>query len=632
MTALRRSARSLAASFQPSTVLERRISDIISEHVRATARHTPSKAELRSWDRSLPVLAGDLVDAGLGDIEMLIEYKLPLTSKRVDVVLAGENRRTGEDCVLVVELKQWSHAEVFEDDDNLVLAEGVPGGPHLNPLVQVQQYCDYMRDFLATFEDRPNAIHGAAYLHNASEPDVADIRRDGSPMRLFTKTRRSEFLEYLQDLFLPESGAKAADRLLGSRVRPSKQLMKLAAAELKTREQFVLLDEQKLAYELVRHAVEKARRSDFKEVIIVTGGPGSGKSAIALSLLGEFYRLGWPAMHATGSQSFTETMRRVVGKGSTSLKGLFKYFNNFMSAERNSLDVIICDEAHRVREISSNQYTPAKLRSKRPQVDELISVARVPVFLLDEHQVVRPGEIGTVADIKKHAASLNLPVRQVELDAQFRCGGSRKYEAWVTSLLGLDGEKPEQWDGDDGFHVFTVSSPSELEHTLRAKLTAGFGARMTAGFCWPWSEPRDDDTLVPDVKIGTWSRPWNVKSKQHRSVGNAPPSVLWSTADGGFEQVGCVYTAQGFEYDWNGVIIGPDLVVRDGKLVTVRSESRDPALKNRTVSDAEADRLIRNTYKVLLTRGLMGTYIYAVDPGTQAFLTSLVEEAGAGSE
>jgi DUF2075 family protein len=146
---------------------------------------------------------------------------------------------------------------------------------------------------------------------------------------------------------------------------------------------------------------------------------------------------------------------------------------------------------------------------------------------------------------------------------------------------------------------------------------------MTAGFCWPWSAPADE-SLVADVRVGDWSRPWNVKGD--RAVGNAPASALWATADGGFEQVGCVYTAQGFEYDWNGVIFGPDLMYRDGKLVTVRSASKDPALMRKGVSDEQADRLIRNTYKVLLTRGMMGTALYSVDPATQEFLAGLLEQ------
>ncbi|WP_312888395.1 DUF2075 domain-containing protein [Nonomuraea rhodomycinica] len=358
-------------------------------------------------------------------------------------------------------------------------------------------------------------------------------------------------------------------------------------------------------------------------MVIITGGPGSGKSVIALSLLGELSDRGYSALHATGSRSFTETMRRVVAKGSTRMRAMFKYFNNFMTANPNELDVLICDEAHRIRETSANRFTKSTERTGRPQLDELIAAARVPVFLLDEHQVVRPGEMGRVADITAHAHSLGLAVHQVDLDAQFRCGGSRKYEEWVLRLLGLDGDAPEAWSDDDHFTVSLAESPHKLEALLRSRLDAGYAARMTAGFCWPWSAPNGDDSLVADVRVGDWARPWNVKGD--RAVGNAPASALWATVPGGFEQVGCVYTAQGFEYDWNGVIFGPDLVYRDGRLATVRNASKDPELMRKKVSDEQADRLIRNTYKVLLTRGMMGTAVYSVDPATQEFLEKLLE-------
>ncbi|MER5644340.1 DUF2075 domain-containing protein [Streptosporangium sp. NPDC002524] len=605
------------------SVPERRLSEVIAEHLRRTARINPSDAERRSWDRSLPVLARDLVDAGLGAVEMLVEYQLPLTSKRADVVLAGVDRRTGGDAYVVVELKQWSQAELFEGDPKLVLVGGVSGDPRLHPVLQVENYCEYIADFVAALEGRSDVLRGVAYLHNAADLDVEDLYGEvlGEQGRMFTKSRRGAFLDYLRERFAPESGAGAADRLLTSAVRPSKQLLKLAAAEIRDREQFVLLDEQRLAYEIVLNSVARARGADSKEVVIVSGGPGSGKSVIALSLLGELSRQGRDVMHATGSRSFTETLRRVPGKGSSKVKNLFKYFNSFTKAERNGLDVLICDEAHRIRETSQNRYTPAHLRSDRRQVDELIDAARVPVFLLDEHQVVRPGEMGTVAEIRSHAEARGFRVHEVSLDEQYRCGGSRAYEEWVLRLLGLRAGGPVPWLGDDHFSVSAAGSPQELEALLRSKLDKDYSARMTAGFCWPWSDPRKDDTLVHDVRIGDWSRPWNVKGD--RAVGDAPASALWATQDGGFEQVGCVYTAQGFEYDWNGVIIGPDLVYRDGRLVTVRAASKDPAL-TRGTSDEQADRLIRNTYKVLLTRGMAGTHVWSVDARTQEFIEQLM--------
>jgi hypothetical protein len=604
--------------------MERQLAGIIADHLHATTGWSPSESERKSWRRSLPVLAQDLMEAGLGNVEMLIEYQLPLTSKRADVVLAGVDRRTGGDAYVVVELKQWSQAELYEGSERLVVVQGMHRELE-HPLLQVQGYCDYISDFVASLRGNETAVRGVAYLHNAVDLDVEDLFEFTTTgrTRLFTKSRRGAFLEYLRDQFAPDQGAGAADRLLTSAARPSKQLMKLAASEIKDREQFTLLDEQRVAYEIVMHAVEKARRSDAKEVVVITGGPGSGKSVIALSLLGELSRQGYTALHATGSRSFTQTMRRQVGRGSPRVKDLFKYFNSFMDAQRNDIEVLICDEAHRIRETSANRYTSAAQRTGRSQIDELIAVARVPVFLLDEHQVVKPGEVGTVEAIKSHASSLGFRVHHVQLDDQFRCGGSRKYERWVLRLLGLETGGPEPWTGDDHFEVTLAESPWEMEDILRGKLAEGLSARASAGYCWPWSDPGRDGRLVSDVRIGDWAMPWNVKGD--RAVGAAPPSALWATMEGGFDQVGCVYTAQGFEYDWSGVIIGPDLIARQGRTITVREANKDPEFKKRSVTDFQYDRHIRNIYKVLLTRGMAGTVIYAVDPQTREFLAELVE-------
>jgi hypothetical protein len=605
------------------TKVERRLAGILTDHLRTTMGTSPSASEKKSWQRSLPVLAQDLVDAGLGKVEMLIEYKIPMSGKRADVVLAGVDARTGEDTYVVVELKQWSNAELYEDDEQLVLVDGL-NRPSQHPLVQVQRYCDYIADNVGALVGRPDAVRGLAYLHNATDLKVQDLFELATTerTRLFTKTRRGALLEYLRARFAPESGAAAGDRFLDSAIRPSKQLLNHAANVIKGQERFTLLAEQQLAFDLVQHTVRKAKRSDAKEVVIVTGGPGSGKSVIAVSLLGNLADRGYTTLHATGSRSFTQTMRRHVGKGSSSLQGLFKYFNSFMDVERNDIDVLICDEAHRIRKTSENRYTKATQRTGRPQVDELLAAARVPVFLLDEHQVVKPNEIGTVEAIRSHASALGFRVHHVQLDAQFRCGGSRKYENWVLKLLGLASDGPEAWTGDNHFEVRLAESPGELESFLRGKLEEGHSARISAGFCWPWSDARGG-ALVNDVRIDDWAKPWNVKGE--RAVGDAPPSALWATFDGGFEQVGCVYTAQGFEYDWSGVIIGPDLVARNGRLIPVREANEDPDFKRRSVSDLQYAVHIRNIYKVLLTRGMAGTVIYAVDPQTQEFLAELLK-------
>lgn len=586
-------------------------------------------SEMRSWERSLPVLANDLVQAALDRVEVLVEHSLPLSSKRVDVVLAGIHPITGRASYVVVELKQWSAARAYEGNSALVTVDGSGSRPHVHPVQQVTDYCRYLRNFTTALHDKPDAVVGAAYLHNAEEAAIVDLREmeqtpDG---RLFTGSRRQDWLDFLLARLDPvHSGAEAADVLLSSPTAPSTHLLAVAADEVQKREQFVLLDEQRLAFDLVLHEIDKARTADSKSVVLVTGGPGSGKSVIALSLLGELARRGTPVLHATGSRSFTQTLRKVAGAGSSDTKSLFLYFNSFIGAGSNSVEVLLADEAHRIRETSVSRWTRREVREQaRLQVDELISVARVPVFLLDEHQVVRPGELGSVAEITDHAVRRGLVVHRVDLDTQFRCGGSQAYVHWVLRLLGLEPGGPTQWSpGEDAFTVRTARDPAELERVLLSQQEAGYSARMTAGYCWPWSDPQTDGTLVPDVVIADWARPWNVKGD--RSVGSAPPASLWATSDGGFGQVGCVYTAQGFEYDWNGVILGPDLVWRGDRWVSQREQNRDPDFRNRArVPDDEFAGLVRNVYKVLLTRGMVGTVVTSTDPETQDMLERVVE-------
>ncbi|MFF4651425.1 DNA/RNA helicase domain-containing protein [Streptomyces sp. NPDC001380] len=615
----RGSVSAVAAERVAGTLALRLSEQFVHEH-----GYRPGPSEVRSWERSIPVLTDALLDAGLQDVEVLLEYRLPLTSRRADAVLAGVHPRTGEPSYVVVELKQWSSAYPEDGAPRLCRVEGYPG-PRLNPVEQVRGYCDYLADFNGALAGHPQRITGVAFLHNATAYGVQgleEVEQDARG-RLFTGDRRGAFLDHLRSVLAPASGARAADELLQARQQPSKQLMAVAAEEVREREQFVLLDGQRLAYELVLRAVERSRRADRKEVVVVLGGPGTGKSVIALSLLGELYRQGRTAIHATGSRSFTLTMRKVAGARKPAVQKLFKYFNDFVAAERNDLDVLVCDEAHRIRETSSTRWTPAAHRTGRPQVDELIDAARVPVFLLDENQVVRPGELGTEAQITAAARAKGLEVQVVRLGDQFRCGGSEAYLTWVDRLLGLEDGGPVAWEPDGLVELRVAESPSEMEEFLRERQEEdGCSARITAGYCWRWSpEPKDGQPLPADVVIGDWARPWNLRGD--RSVSGAPPAALWATDPAGFGQVGCVYTAQGFEYDWSGVILGPDLLWRDGRWVVDRAASRDNVF-TRATSDAEVDRLVRHTYKVLLTRGMVGTVVYSPDAETRSRLRELV--------
>ncbi|MCK7625785.1 DUF2075 domain-containing protein [Streptomyces sp. RS10V-4] len=629
MTALRRSARSIVedAASDPRQYVEE-----LKEAYFFANQQRPSAAEVASWRESLYALAALLTETGLGDLEMLLEYPLPLCSLRADAVLVGVHPQTREPAYVVVELKQWSAARTISGSDDLCEVRGLkPRRAQLHPVAQVRRYCAYLVDLTRELEGHEDRVSGVAFLHNAADDDVASLL--AAPVacdRLFTRTRREAFAAFLRERIAPDPDFRLVDALLDSRRAPATRLLDAAADEVLGRRHFTLLGEQQKAFSLVLRTLAEVHRqgNGRKEIVLVSGGPGSGKSVIALSLLGELARRGHPVAHATGSKSFTRTLQRTLTEGRSGTGKLFTYFNSFGKARANDLDVLILDEAHRLRETSNGAPAGSKWALRR-QIDELIDAARVPVFLLDEHQVVRPGETGTAAVIGKAAAERGIIVRHVDLDAQFRCGGSRAYEAWVLRLLGLEPGGPYRWQGDGKFTVRVAGSPAELEDVLRAKRAEDRTARITAGFCWPWSPPNRDGTLVDDIVIGTWRRPWNIASPE--PLRGLPPSDLWATDPAGFGQIGCIYTAQGFEYDWNGVIFGPDLVWRGDNWHADRSESWDKALK--AASETDFGRLIRNTYKVLLTRGMAGTVLFSTDPETQDRLRELVHggaDGGAG--
>ncbi|MFF1466561.1 DNA/RNA helicase domain-containing protein [Streptomyces mirabilis] len=597
----------------------------LSRQFRIVHGYEVGESEQRSWRHSLPALADALVGAGLGSVEMLIEYQVPLSSYRVDALLCGVHPVTCEPSYVAVELKQWTKVRPVPDAEDLVLVDGMDNVARLHPVAQVRRYCDHIADFTKSLHGHEDRIRGVAYLHNATDDDV-DLLFALAPDaygQLFTGSSKAKFQKYLVERLAPAAGVGAADALRSEQVAPGKKLMDVAAEGIAERSQFNLLDEQRVAYSLVIRAVKKARAADFKEVIVVTGGPGSGKSVIALELLGELYRNGLSALHATGSKAFTTTLQQATAPDDPRIKKLFRYFYEFTRVEKNSFDVLLCDEAHRIRD----PYIPQRFRDRqRRQVEELLDAARVPVFLLDEHQVVRPGEMGSVEAIKEAAAAMNLPVRHVRLGGQFRCGGSRAYEEWVLRLLGLLPGGPLPWKGDDRFAVQVADTPQELQAVLRSHHEGVRQARMAAGFCWPWSKPvrRANNVveLVDDVSLSEWdwAHPWNVQSE--RSIGGYPSKNLWATDPAGFSQVGCIYTAQGFEYDWNGVILGPDLVWRNGAWAANPQENKDTAVAR--ASEEEFTHLIRNTYKVLLTRGMRGTVLFSTDRETREMIRTLV--------
>jgi DUF2075 family protein len=381
----------------------------------------------------------------------------------------------------------------------------------------------------------------------------------------------------------------------------------------------VLLDEQLVAFERVMEAARRGTSSRKKWAIIIRGGPGTGKSVIALNLLSALSRENLNTHYVTGSRSFTETLREIVGSRAAAQ---VKYFNSYTQAEHNAVDVLICDESHRIRANSNDRFRP-KNNSGLTQIEEIFRASQVAVFFIDDKQMVRPNEVGSPVLIQQEAAKHDYELVDYKLEAQFRCGGSDGFINWVDNTLEISRTANCIWNLAEPFEFKIFDSPEGLEAAIRARASEGFTARVSAGFCWPWSQPNRDGTLKADVEIGGFARPWNAKPDAKRLAANIPSSNLWAYDPNGLEQVGCIYTAQGFEFDYAGVIFGTDLVRRNGsEWIGQKENSYDTVVKRS--KDKFLD-LVKNTYRVLLTRGMKGCYVFFQDKETESFFRSRTE-------
>ena len=608
--------------------MRNQISEKLKESFFKAFRYNPSPAEVGSWQNSLLAMAAVIQQANLKDHGVLLEYQLPLSSKRLDCLITGKDRN-GKDNAVIIELKQWQKSEDCDADSSVLTWLGGTKREVLHPSVQVGQYQMYLQDMHTAFYegDKPVSLHSCAYLHNyrALSDDAIFSNKFDEPIGrypLFTADDIDRLQEYLIKPLEKGNGVEVLKRIDEGCYRPSKKLLDHVSNAIHSRSDFVLLDEQKIVYDRVFAEVRKDYHQKDKAVIVIRGGPGTGKSVIAINLMADLLRRGYNAQYATGSKAFTETLRKIIGaRGSVQ----FKYFNSYMNAEENMVDVLICDEAHRVRETSNSRFTKAALRSNSAQIEELIKATKVLVCFIDDKQVVRPSEIGSSEYILEYARRNHCRIMEYKLDVQFRCSGSESYIQWVNNTLGVERTPNVIWNaGEELFDFRVMDSPEAVENALKLRLHEGSTARMTAGFCWSWSDPDFSGQLFNDVIVGEYQRPWNAKPDAGRLASGIPKSSLWAHDPNGFNQVGCIYTAQGFEFDYVGVIFGNDLVydLDSGKWIGNRQNSFDSVVKRDAIKFLD---LVKNTYRVLLTRGLKGCYVCFTDKDTERFFRSWME-------
>lgn len=576
---------------------------------------SPTDSDIRSWQNSIPVLVDALMRVGLSNVTMLLELRMPQSFTVADVVLVGQGAN-GHPSLVVVENKQWSGIAAHDDGEGVVVG-GL--GRQGNPIDQAWKYCQRLWDFLEYLTTSGATVAGLVNLHNGTPFDV-DLLRElpageaaRSAIRVFGAGDISGMEAMLAAAFAPGiTSVATADAFLSAEVAPTRRLLRAGASVLDARNQFVLLDEQRVAYDTVMSHVRSARRQRNSPAIIISGGPGTGKTVIAVELLRALAENNQTAMYVTGSAAVTVTMRRSVGGDDA--KNLFGYFHQFAEVEPQSVEVLLCDEAHRLRKSGANRF---RRSSGLTQIQEILRAARVPVFFLDDQQIVRGGEIGSVDYIRQACADEGVEVVEIDLQRQFRCATSLDYVDWVSRLLSDDPSSAGPWNPEWGFDLRLASSPEELEeYVLAHDDEESWTARMVAGFCWPWSDVPPSGPLVDDVVIGDWRRPWN--ARKDTVGGEFPPRTLWATDLRGRSQIGCIYTAQGFEFTHCGVIMGPDLVIRDGIWVAQPEENFD-----RPAKGEHFERNVRNSYRVLLTRGMKGAALLVIDDETRDYLFSL---------
>lgn len=635
-------------------------------HLAARWRHfrgrDASETERSAWAESLVSLATDLVAAGRGNVEMIVECAATVDESNhsgdprlIDVVLVGRHPEKHEPSVQLVELKRWSTVtRVEQATADLVYVPGMKKSKK-HPALQLHEYYTAFTSARGPFAGLEFACGGFAYLHNATEESVRPMLEvdapTGSYAHVYTGDRREQLLSDLRNHFAEEGAASVAEMMLRSMGLRNTPLLDAMIRSHGADTVFTLRGQQKdvadqvmgTASKVLPDPVNPTLIPDERRVIfLVTGGAGTGKSAIGLQIKAVMEAQGRTVKYASGSRAFNGALQEHVGYGDREFKETFTYFSNFVTPPDPPLDMLICDEAHRLRDRSTNRFWKPEDWGTGPQVDELLAASRLTMFFLDEGQSVRPNEVGTVDLIEDAARRHDAHLVRYGLREQFRCGGSDAYIRWVRAVLGMGDEAPEQWTPDGLMHIEVADTPEELERIIRTEALAGASARMVAGYCWPWTKPiGPEKRLEADVRIGGWHRPWNAYSESF-CEDDVPPSKIWSVHENGLGQIGCVYTAQGLEWDWCGVIMGEDMVRRDGQWVFRRGKeikdpesgikrvaqvgSFDPKVKPGSVDDEEFARLVRQAYNVLMTRASRATVLYSTDEETRTYLKSLVGE------
>lgn len=586
-------------------------------------RNTPL-SEFRSWENSLTHMYKVLTDEKIpNDAGIAIEYNIPQTAKRVDFMISGYDERKNPQMV-IIELKQWERLNKVDSTDALV--ETFVGGSEravVHPSYQAWSYAQVIRDYNSAVQDETVDLHPCAYLHNylrkEKDPiDDANYEEYTEQAPAFTMGQVSDLRSFIKNYVKTGDRMQVLYLIDHGRIRPSKSLQDTIASMMNGNREFVMIDEQKVAYDKILNYAEQCQKDKKKRTIICQGGPGTGKSVIAINLLVELTKRGQFIQYVSKNSAPRAVYEeKLAGLRKALVHQMFKGSGSYTELENGIVNTLLVDEAHRLVEKSGIYHNQGE-----NQIKELIHSSMCSVFFIDESQRVTLQDIGSVQEIEKWAQVEHSEVFYMELTSQFRCNGSNGYLAFLDDLLGIRNTANITAD-DLEYDIRVCDTPNQVQEMIIERNRDTNRARILAGYCWNWPMRTRNDTTVHDIQIGDFGISWNLNNGE--AYASDPNSV---------NEAGCIHTTQGLEFDYVGVIIGDDMRYEDGHIITdfTKRAKTDKSLngivklhqENPEEAKARADEIIKNTYRTLMTRGMKGCYIYCTDPGLQEYIRNRI--------
>lgn len=560
------------------------------------------------------------------DAGVAIEYNIPQTSKRVDFIVSGYDENNKANAV-IIELKQWTQLDAVEGPQALVKTyTGHAKRMVVHPSYQAWSYSSMIKEYNENVQEKNIGLHPCVYLHNyelkENDPiEAPQYQEYIEEAPLYTYGHVLELQNFIKNFIKSGDSSSVIYEIEMGKIRPSKSLQDSIGSMLNGNREFAMIDEQKVAYEEILEYSKMCVTDTKKRTIIVEGGPGTGKSVIAINLLAALTQkelfVQYVSKNSAPRSVYQRKLKGAVKKSSVDI--MFKGSGIYTEAPLNAVHTILVDEAHRL-----NAKSGMFKNLGENQIKEIIHAARCSVFFIDESQRVTLSDIGSVQEIEKWAYSEGSEIHKLVLESQFRCNGSNGYLAWLDNVLEI--RRTANYDLEDiDYDVKVLDSPMAVYDVIKAKNDINHRSRMLAGYCWEWKKQEQDNSKYHDIEIGGFSMSWN--------LGND----IFALSDTSINEVGCIHTSQGLEFDYVGVIIGDDMRYENGHIVTdfTKRAKTDQSLKGikklyrENPKDAleKADEIIKNTYRTLMTRGMKGCYIYCTDKGLENYLRECIENS-----